>query len=108
MYMKMLFVLLVLYIACISHIVNMSPAPNELDTSTITRKSLFETLDNDTELTDDCEYLDLTNSQTLDIKDCDLNLLHLNVRGLISKQSKLSQVTTKLYRYSYYTCSHNK
>ena len=77
MYMKMLFVLLVLYIVCISHIVNMPPAPHDLDT--VTRKSLFETLDNDTELSDDCEYLDLTNSQTLDIKDCDLNLLHLNV-----------------------------
>ena len=87
--MKMLFVLFVLYTVCISHIVNMPPTHHDLDTSIITRKSLFETLDNDTELLDECEYLDLTNSQTLDIKDCDLNLLHLNVRGLISKQSKL-------------------
>ena len=86
----MLFVLLVLYIVCTPHIVNMPPAPHDLDT--VTRKSLFETLDNDTELSDDCEYLDLTNSQTLDIKDCDLNLLHLNVRGLISKQSKLAKL----------------
>ena len=87
--MKMLFVLFVLHTVCISHIVNMSPTQHDLDTSTITRKSLLETLDNDTELFDKCEYLDLTDSQTLDIKDCDLNLLHLNVWGLISKQSKL-------------------
>ena len=87
--MKMLFVLFVLHTVCISHIANMSPTQHDLDTSTITRKSLLETLDNDTELFDECEYLDLTDSQTLDIKDCDLNLLHLNVQGLIGKQSKL-------------------
>ena len=60
-----------------------------MNTSTITRQSLLHKLNNDTELFDECDYLDLTDSQTLDIKDCDLNLLHLNVRGIISKQSKL-------------------
>ena len=94
MYMKMLLVLLVytLYSVCsmlFAHNVNMSLSQHDLNTSTIIRQSLLHQLDNDTELFDECDYLDLTNSQTLDIKDCDLNLLHLNVRGIISKQSKL-------------------
>ena len=94
MYMKMLFVILVytLYSVCsmlFAHNVNMSLSQHDLNTSTIIRQSLLHQLDNDTELFDECDYLDLTNSQTLDIKDCDLNLLHLNVRGIISKQSKL-------------------
>ena len=93
MYMKM-FVLLVytLYSVCsmrFAHNVNMSLSQHDLNTSTITRQSLLHKLNNDTELFDECDYLDLTESQTLDIKDCDLNLLHLNVRGIISKQSKL-------------------
>ena len=83
-YMKMLFVLLVytLYSVCsmlFAHNVNMSLSQHDLNTSTIIRQSLLHKLDNDTELFDECDYLDLTNSQTLDIKDCDLNLLHLNV-----------------------------
>ena len=45
----------------------------------IERQSLLDKLETGTELYDECEYLDLTDSQTLDIKDCDLNLLHLNV-----------------------------
>ena len=94
MYMKMLFVSFVytLYFVCsilFAHNVNMSLSQHDLNTHTITRQSLLHKLDNDTELFDECDYLDLTDSQTLDIKDCDLNLLHLNVRGIISKQSKL-------------------
>ena len=73
-YMKMLFVLFVytLYSVCsmrFAHNVNMSLSQHDLNTSTITRQSLLHKLNNDTELFDECDYLDLTESQTLDIKD---------------------------------------
>ena len=82
--MKMLFVLLVytLYLVCsmrFAHNVNMSSLQYDLNTSTITRLSLLHKLNHETDLFHECDYLDLTESQTLDIKDCDLNLLHLNV-----------------------------
>ena len=73
----------IIYYALCEHLVNMTHS--QLNSSRIERQSLLEKLDNDTELFDECDYLDLTDTNSLDIKECDLNVIHLNVRGIISK-----------------------
>ena len=87
-------VTLVLYVYIISllcmHFVNM--VQSQLDSSRIERQSLLEKLDNETELFDECDYMDLTESNLIEIKECDLNIIHLNIRGIISKQSQLTNL----------------
>ena len=78
----------ILYCMFFAHFVNMA----QLDSSRIERQSLLDKLDNETELFDECDYLNLTDTSSLDIKDCDLNIIHLNIRGIISKQSKLTSL----------------
>ena len=86
-----LYVYIVYYLLCV-HLVNMVQPHHPLDTSKIDRQSLLEKLDNETELFDECDYLDLTDTNSLDIKECDLNIIHLNIRGIISKQTKLTNM----------------
>ena len=84
-----LYVYIVYYVLCV-HFVNM--VQSQLDSSRIDRPSLLEKLDNETELFDECDYLDLTDTNSLDIKECDLNIIHLNIRGIISKQTRLTNM----------------
>ena len=84
-----LYVYIIYYALCV-HPVNM--VQSQLNSSRIERQSLLEKLDNETELFDECDYLDLTDTNSLDIKECDLNVIHLNIRGIISKQSKLTSM----------------
>ena len=85
-------VLYVYSIYCILCVHSVNMVQSQLESSRIERQSLLEKLDNETELFDECDYLDLTDTNSLDIKECDLNLIHLNIRGIISKQSKLTSM----------------
>ena len=44
------------------------------------------------DITDTCDYLDMESTCNLKVSDTDLTILHINIRGLISKQQTLSRL----------------
>ena len=56
-----------------------------------------------TSFNDNCDYLTTDDCKTIVIRNCDLSVLQLNIRGLLNKQNEL-RVTKTLYLSRKYRC----